>query len=264
MHLAAIHLHPLKSSAAIAVDAAAVEPRGLRHDRRWLAVDAGGRFVTGRELARLTLIRATPVDEGLLLEAPGMPRLRVVARTDAERIPVVVWNSSLHAPAMGVEADAWLSAFIGRPLRLVHMDDAARRAITSSRADEGDEVSFADAFPVLLVSQASLDGLNARLASPVSMSRFRPNLVIDGAAAHAEDGWSKLRIGDVAFDVAKPCIRCVFTTVDPLLGERDPGGEPLRTLVGYRRTPDGVAFGQLLVPRSPGTLRRGDRVEVLA
>ena len=264
MHLAAIHLHPLKSAAAIAVDEAVVEPRGLRHDRRWMAVDADGGCVTGRELPRLTLVTATPVDDGLLLEAPGMPRLHAAAQPDAERIPVAVWGSRLQAPVVAAEADAWLSTFLDRPLRLVHMDDAARRKITSSRAGDGDEVSFADAFPILLVSHASLDGLNARLASPVSMLRFRPNLVVDGAAMHAEDDWSTLDIGGVVFDVAKPCIRCVFTTVDPARGERDPAGEPLRTLVGYRRTPHGVAFGQLLLPRSSGTLRRGDRVEVLA
>lgn len=263
MRLSGIHVYPLKSAAGIELADAVVERRGLRHDRRWMAVDAGGKCVTGRELPRLTLVRATPAADGLLLEAPGMPRLHAATRADAATLAVDVWKSRLRAPLLGAEADAWLSTFLGTPLRLVHMDAAATRAVTSPRAMPGDVVSFADAFPVLLLSQASLDGLNARLASPVSMQRFRPNLVVDGVPAHAEDGWARIRIGEVEFEVAEPCVRCVFTTVDPVRGERDPGGEPLRTLVGYRRTPDGVAFGQLLLPRSAGTVRRGDRVDVL-
>jgi uncharacterized protein YcbX len=136
--------------------------------------------------------------------------------------------------------------------------------MTDPHSQTGDEVSFADAFPLLLISRAALDGLNARLAKPVSMLRFRPNLVVEGVAAHAEDGWKRIRIGEVEFDVAKACTRCVFTTVDPMRGERDPDGEPLRTLIGYRRTADGVTFGQNLIPRSAGSVRVGDAVEVLA
>ena len=141
------------------------------------------------------------------------------------------------------------------------MDAGVTRPMTDAHSQAGDEVSFADAFPLLLISRAALDGLNARLAKPVSMLQFRPNLVVDGAPAHAEDGWKRIRIGEVEFDVAKPCTRCVFTTVDPLRGERDPDGEPLRTLIGYRRNGDGVTFGQNLIPRSLGTLRIGDAVK---
>ena len=179
-------------------------------------------------------------------------------------VPVTVWKSQLTARPAGDAADAWLSDFLGQPVRLVHMDEAITRPMTDARSLPGDEVSFADGFPLLLISRASLEGLNSRLARPVSMLQFRPNLVVDGVPAHAEDTWKRIRIGEVEFEVAKACTRCVFTTVDPLRGERDPEGEPLRTLITYRRAADGVTFGQNLIPRTLGQVRVGDAVEVLA
>ena len=264
MHLSSLHLYPIKSTAPLEVETAVVEPRGLRNDRRWMVVDDGNRFLTGRQLPRLTLVRALPGARGLSLEAPGMPSLQVPFPAIIATVPVVVWKSEVDARPAGAPADAWLSEFLQQPVRLVHMDAGVTRPMTDVHSQLGDEVSFADAFPMLLISRAALDGLNERLAKPVSMLQFRPNLVVDGAVAHAEDGWKRIRIGAVEFDVAKPCMRCIFTTVDPARGERDPDGEPLRTLVGYRRTADGVAFGQNLIPRSLGTLRIGDAVEVLA
>ena len=264
MQLSSLYLYPIKSTAPLEVETALVEPRGLRNDRRWMVVDAAGRFITGREMPRLTLVSARPGMHGLSLEAPGMPSLRVPFPEAGTTVPVVVWKSAVAARPANAAADAWLGEFLQKPVRLVHMDASVTRPMTDVHSQPGDEVSFADAFPLLLISRAALDGLNARLAKPVSMLRFRPNLVVDGAPAHAEDGWKRIRVGDVEFDVAKPCTRCVFTTVDPLRGERDADGEPLRTLIGYRRSGDGVTFGQNLIPRSPGALRIGDTVEVLA
>ena len=263
MRLSRLHLYPIKSTAPLEVETAVVEPRGLRDDRCWMVVDAAGRFLTGRELPRLTLVRALPGKHGLSLSAPGMPSLPGLFPQTGATVSVKVWKSEVAAKPADA-ANAWLSEFLRQPVRLVHMDAGVTRPMTDVHSQPGDEVSFADAFPLLLISHAALDSLNARLAKPVSMLQFRPNLVVEGAAAHAEDGWRRLRIGAVEFDVAKPCLRCIFTTVDPARGERDPGGEPLRTLAGYRRTAEGVAFGQNLIPRSLGMLRIGDAVEVLA
>ena len=267
--LSAIHVFPLKSAAPLPLQQAIVEPRGLHGDRRWMVVDAEGKFVTGRELSRLTLVRATPDVDALLLHAPGMPDLRVEApRTDAVRIDTAVWGAHVTPLLADAAAHAWLSTFIGVALRLVHMDDACTRRVKAKYdgryGRDDDVVSLADAFPLLLVSQAALDQLNGKLAQPVPMLRFRPNLVVAGTTPHAEDGWQRVRIGAIEFEVVKACVRCVFTTVDFERGERDPSGEPLRTLVTYRRTPDGVTFGQNLIPRGTGTLRVGDAVEVLA
>lgn len=264
MRLSDLYLYPIKSSAPLEMQTAVVEPRGLQHDRRWMVVDADDRFLTGRELPRLTLVRAQPMPTGLSLDAPGMPSLFVPFPQTEATVSVNVWKNEVAAKPANSEAGAWLSEFLRQPARLVHMDAAVSRVMTDPYSQLGDEVSFADAFPLLLISRAALDGLNARLAKPVSMLQFRPNLVVDGVAAHAEDGWKRIRIGEVEFDVAKACTRCVFTTIDPIRGERDPDGEPLRTLIGYRRTANGVTFGQNLIPRSPGSVRVGDAVEVLA
>jgi len=263
--VSALFIHPLKSAAGIAVDAADVEPRGLRNDRRWLLVDDDSRFVTGRQQSRLPLIRAEPTADGLHLQAPGMPELSVARPpADAERIDATIWKDTVSAARAGVDADRWASRFLQCPVRLLYMDDAAARPVDPDYATAGDEVSFADGFPLLLLSQAALDGLNARLSRPVTMQRFRPNIVVDGCDAHAEDGWHRVRIGDVEFDVVKDCKRCVFTTVDPQRGERDADGEPLRTLLDYRRRGNGATFGRNLLPRSRGVVRVGDPVEVLA
>lgn len=265
LHLSAIAIHPVKSCAPLSLDAATVEPRGLAHDRRWMVVDADGRFLTGRQLPALVRIAARPTDDGIVLSAPGLADLAVARPAPhAPRRPVVVWRDSVDAACAAAAADDWLSQALGRPVHLVHMDDAARRPLSSHDAATGDEVSFADGYPLLLVGQSSLDALNARLPRPVPMARFRPNLVVAGAPPHAEDGWRRIRIGAVAFDLPKPCTRCVFTTVDPASGTFDASGEPLQTLKAYRRGASGVTFGMNLIARGSGTVRVGDPVVVEA
>ncbi|MEO8669921.1 MAG: MOSC N-terminal beta barrel domain-containing protein [Tahibacter sp.] len=262
--LSRLHIFPIKSCAPLTPDMAPVEKRGLQFDRRWLIVDADGQFLTGRQLPRLTLVRAQPDALGLDLDAPGMNRCRIrVPSADAPRRLVQVWKNSINAVCADGLADAWISAYLGREAHLVYMDSDAHRAVDPDYATDGDEVSFADAFPLLLISSSALDQLNARMASPVPMLRFRPNLVVSGTAPHAEDDWRRVRIGGVEFDVVKACTRCVFTTVDFERGALDPSGEPLRTLITYRRTPSGVTFGQNLIARGSGILRIGDAVTVL-
>jgi uncharacterized protein YcbX len=262
--LSALHIFPVKSCAPLVLDVADVEPRGLRHDRRWVVTDAAGRFLTGRQHPRLTLLRVVPDGESLEITAPGMRSLHLHAPAESARIDVTVWTNTVAALPAGDEGDAWISEFLAMPARIAYMDDACARPVNPDYAKPGDEVSFADAFPMLLISQGALDALNAKLEAPVPMLRFRPNLVVANTAPHAEDGWKRIRIGTVEFDLVKPCSRCVFTTVDFESGTFDPSGEPLRTLITYRRTERGVTFGQNVIPRGIGTLTVGDRVEVLA
>jgi uncharacterized protein YcbX len=274
MRVSSLHVYPLKSTAAIDREMFEIEARGLRDDRRWMAIDPDGRFVTGRQHGEMVLIRADPEADGLWLSAPGMPDLHVLApSTDAPRAMATVWGSEVDAACAGADADAWLSAYLKRPVRLVHIDARSHRAVDPAYSRAGDEVSFADGYPLLAISQSSLDALNARILAsndragherePLSMARFRPNVVIEGSAAHAEDGWRRVRIGDVVLDAVKVCTRCVFTTVDPLTGLRDDDGEPLNTLKTYRRTASGITFGMNLIPRSGGMLRVGDAIDVL-
>ncbi len=278
MRIASLHVYPIKSCAGLALDRAEVAAHGLRHDRRWMLIDAEGRFVTGRQEGRMVAIHAEPDAKGLRLLAPDMPPLFVpVPAVDAPRTLATVWKDAVDAACAGGEADAWFSAYLGRPLRLVYFDARSRRAVDPAYAHSGDEVAFADGYPLLAVSQSAVDALNARIhersarsmsasipASSISMMCFRPNLVIAGAAPHAEDMWRCVRIGDIVFDAVKPCTRCVFTTVDSNTGERDPGNEPLATLKDYRRTAAGITFGMNLIPRGAGMLSVGDAIEVLA
>jgi uncharacterized protein YcbX len=265
LRLSALHLYPVKSCAPLAPQQAAVQPRGLAGDRRWMVVGTDGHFITGRQEPRLTLLRAQWKGDSLQLEAPDMPALEVAPPAAAgPRQLVTVWRSRVDAPLADAAAGEWISRFVGRPCQLVFMDAQAQRAVDPQYAQPGDEVSFADAFPLLLIGAASLDHLNEQLERPVSMLRFRPNLVIEGATPHAEDGWKRIRIGAIEFELAKPCSRCVFTTIDPETAIRDADGEPLRTLTRYRQTKGGVMFGMNLIARGEGTLQVGDEVEVLA
>jgi uncharacterized protein len=265
MHLSAIYVYPIKSAAALGVDCGEVEARGLRGDRRWLVVDGDGRFLTGRQCPALVLIRARPTSEGLVLAAPGSPPLAVgEPQVEQPRLRATVWRDDIDAVDAGPEAAAWLTDYLGRPARLVFMDALSRRDIDPDYGAPGDQVSFADGYPALAIGQAALDALNARLPRPMSMLRFRPNLVIADAPAHAEDGWRRVRVGAVEFAAVKPCTRCVFTTVDPETGRGDADGEPLRTLKSYRRGDRGITFGMNLIPRTTGAIRIGDAVRVLA
>ncbi len=262
--LTEITVYPVKSAGGITVQEREVEARGLAGDRRWMVVGPDGGFLTQRDWPRMALISTALDADTLRLDAPGCETLRVPRVPDGERLTVQVWRSVCEAVSAGAEADEWLTAFLEMPCRLVFMPDETRRTVSAEFAAGEGIVSFADGFPLLLIGEASLADLNARLADPVPMNRFRPNLVITGAAPYAEDDWTQVRIGAVLFHVVKPCDRCAMTTVEQTTGEKH-GPEPLQTLAKYRRADSGkVLFGQNLIPAAPGVVRVGDSVEVVA
>ncbi|MEZ5468547.1 MAG: MOSC N-terminal beta barrel domain-containing protein [Lysobacterales bacterium] len=262
--LAAIVIYPVKSCAGLALQSAVVEPRGLRHDRRWMLVDDSGRFITGRQSPSLVRVRAEVGDAGSLrLRAPGMLPLQVAEPDGSQRVDSEVWGSEVNAADAGAEAADWFSRYLGRTVRLLFADEQMRRAPEAEYSLPGDQVGFADGYPLLLLSSAAAELLSSRAGRELGWRRFRPNLVIDGVAAHAEDRWKQIRIGSVLFDVVKPCTRCVFTTIDPDSGAAESDGEPLRTLKDYRRGAGGIRFGQNLIARSAGEVQCGDRVEVI-
>jgi uncharacterized protein YcbX len=200
---------------------------------------------------------------GLVLRATGLPALTVpVPAPDADRCQVQIWEDQVAACRAGERADAWVSRFLSTPAHLVYMPDDVRRRPAVPFDLHSQLVSFADGFPYLLVAEESLADLNQRLAQPVELNRFRPNLVIAGATPCAEDNWRQLRIGKVLFRVIKPCTRCRVVNVDPATGEA--GEEPLRTLTTYRQHQGSVVFGVNLVAESEGTLKLGDAVQILA
>ena len=273
MQLSAIFRYPLKSARGIALSEATVRPRGLSADRRWMLVDEQGRFVTGRILPALVLLQVLSDASGALeLSWPGADSHREpVPAGDGQRTTVRVWSDQVEALLGSTAAAAWLSNRFGRALRLVYMDAEALRMTSDQRGHPAQPVSFADGYPLLLCNDASLGALSEALGRPLEMARFRPNLVVSGAAAWAEDQWRVLKIGGLHFRVANPCTRCVFTTVDPERGMRDEDGEPLGILKRLRQRDEGVIFGVNLLPmidaespqRSLGKLRQGDCISVL-
>jgi len=261
--LAALYRYPVKSLRGEAFDTLEVTPRGLAFDRRWMVVDPDGRFLTQRQQPRMALIQARVGANGRLqLQAPGMPRIEVEPPGADRRMPVRVWDDRLPAAPADVAAGLWLGQILGVPCHLVYLPDDIRRPVDPHYAQPADQVGFADGFPFLLISQASLDDLNARLEHPVPMLRFRPNLVVAGCAAFAEDGWQRIRIGGLSFRVAKPCSRCIIPTIDIETAEK--GREPMQTLLSYRRRDNRVYFGQNLIHDGLGTLQVGMPVEVVA
>ena len=268
LRLSHIAIYPVKSCAALNLPMANVEALGLANDRRWMLVEAEtGKFITGRECPELVLLKASVLDNGLELSASGRKPLSAFKAifTDQQR-QVRIWSDDVLAATANGATNQALSQWLGRRVELVYFDARSQRDLDQKYAQAGDQTAFSDGYPILLISQASLDALNSRLNTPITMQRFRPNLVVSGAiAAHAEDNWRQVQIGAALFDVAKACVRCVFTTVDAELGVRDPSGEPLNTLKNYRRTPKGITFGMNLIPRSPGAvIRLGDAVRVLS
>lgn len=267
--LTSLHRFPVKSCRGESVAAAVVEPWGLAGDRRWMVVDEAGAVITAREVNRLLLLAPELTAGGLVLTAPDLPPLTVPTPDPARQVPVELWSSRLTAAPAGVEADAWLGKALGRPARLVHLDDPTRRTVDPRFGEPGDRVSFADGYPLLLASEESLAALNDAVAEasggshpPLPMTRFRPSVVVAGAPAWAEDDWRRIRIGDAVFRAVKGCARCVITTIDPVTAEREK--EPIASLARIRRWDGATWFAINLVPDTPGvTIRVGDELEVL-
>jgi hypothetical protein len=263
--LRSIYVYPVKSLKGIALEEARVERRGLQYDRRWMLVDRSNAFITQRERPRMAMISVRPEAEGLRASAGGMEDLLIPYEPEnGERVRVKIWRSVCEALLVGRAVDEWFSRFLQVPCRLVYMPDDVRRAVNPVYAVNRSIVSFADGYPFHVVGEATLADLNERLDEPVPMNRFRPNFVLSGASAFAEDDWKRIRIGDTLFHVVKPCDRCVITTTDQEKGRRT-GKEPLKTLATYRAASNKVLFGQYLVAESDGgRLRVGDSVEIIA
>lgn len=248
-----------------------MEPWGLAGDRRWALIDDGGKVVTQRRQPRLSMAAAELVPGGgVRLSAPGMDPLTVSVPEPIGAVTMEIFRDKVDAfPAADAAAHAWCSDYLGAEVRLVHMDaPATRRPVDPEYALPGETVTFADGYPLLLTSAASLDALNSLIAQgdhpqegPLPMNRFRPNVVVSGTPAWAEDDWSRLAIGEVVFRVAKKCGRCVVTTTDQDTAGR--GSEPLHTLGRHRHLGGKLVFGQNLVPQSRGTIRVGDPVRIL-
>jgi uncharacterized protein len=262
IRLAGLNIYPIKSARGIPLDESAVDEFGLRYDRRWMVVDESGVFLSQRGHPRLALVIPSIRDGALQVDSPGMPSLRTPLHPkNTVATSVTVWDDTCPATWLGDRAAEWFSNLLGCASSLVHMADQVVRPADPAFAPPGARVSFADGFPFLMISQESLADLNGRLAQPLPMNRFRPNLVVAGGEPYAEDGWGRIEIGGVRLQVVKPCARCLVTTTDQVTGER--GKEPLRTLATYRKVGGEVMFGQNVVHEGLGGMRVGDSVRLL-
>lgn len=265
MHLSSIYRFPMKSAQGESLARADLDSLGLLGDRRWMLVDANnGRFFTQRAMAHMSQLSALwNAAGGLTLNAEGFQTLDVpVPGPDAEMRGAFIWSDNMYVPDAGDEAADWLSRFLGKACRLVHVPLERARDIPGSLSPD-EKVGFADGYPLLLIGQASLDDLASRVGRPLEMLRFRPNLVVEGSEPYAEDSWKRIRIGEVEFSVAKGCTRCILTTIDPASGQRSADREPLTTLKTYREKEGEVYFGQNLINRGVGEVAVGMTVEVL-
>ncbi|WP_199053539.1 MOSC domain-containing protein [Aquitalea sp. ASV15] len=259
MQLSQMFVHPMKSARGISYGRAYASQQGLLHDREWLLVTPEGRFLTAREFPRMVLIEMDLIPGGMLLKAPGMTPVMAMTQVYTQPVVTAVWKDEFSALHGDPNVDECLSRYMGVPCKLLWLGMQSRRVLQEASTP----MSFADGYPYLLVNQASLDALNQELAQPVSLRHFRPNLVISDALPYEEDDWSLLRIGDILFEVAKPCTRCQLTTVNPLTGEFSADNEPMRTLIRTRQLPEGICFGVNLIARSEGILQLGAAVEVV-
>ena len=264
-------IYPVKSLAQIQLQSSYVHKFGLHYDRRWMIVDNKGLFITQRQVSRMCIIQASlvftslaqsaSVVTGIQLSAPEMDILDVLVPAGNNIKQVTVWNDVCHALDCGDEAADWLSQFLQTDCRLVFFPDDEIRQVDLDYAKSGDKTAFSDGFPLLLISQASLDDLNKRLDTPVSMNRFRPNLVVSGCEPYAEDSWKKISIGDITFRIVKPCSRCSIPTINPQTSEKDP--QVLKTLASYRRRDNNIYFGQNVIANGEGQISTGISVKVL-
>lgn len=262
-----LYIYPIKSTMGISLPQASINELGLAFDRRFVISDNSGQFISARTEPTLCLVTTILTEHGITLSAPAMPTLSLVYENFSEQYQNVnVWDDEIAAQLCSTKANLWFSDYLQRPCQLLYFGQASSR-VRKPNTDNARKVAFADGYPLLLISQASLNDLNEHLLASnqktVSMANFRPNIVVDNCLPFAEDGWQYIRIGEIEFKVSKPCERCILTTVNPENGIKNPEQQPLSTLKTYRQTISGeVLFGQNLIPLTRGNIKQGDKLTV--
>ena len=262
--LSEINIYPVKSLGGISLSEAEVTDRGLKFDRRWMIVDNDEKFITQRTNPQLALLKTKISHNKLILSHKTKdisPLVVPINSKITETTIVNIWDDLVTALLVGKYADEWLSGVLGSKCKMVFMPEETERFVNNTYASQNEIVSFADAFPFLIIGQPSLDDLNSRLKEKLPMNRFRPNLVFSEGKPFEEDNWKKFKIGDVTFEAVKPCSRCVTTTIDQENASKN--DEPLKTLSSYRTVNNKVMFGMNLVHEGTGIIHVGDEIEVL-
>lgn len=256
--ISGLFIYPIKSLGGIELDTVLVTDRGLQYDRRWMLVDANGRFLTQREHPVMALLQVSLKAGQLQVVHKLHPEESIqipLELSNGTELSVTVWDDTVKALLVDEDLDHWFSRQLGMNCRLVYMPDSSHREVDPRYANQHEITSFSDAYPMLLIGQASMDDLNTRLSSPVPMNRFRPNIVVEGWGPYEEDNIGSFQAGAVKFTAVKPCARCVLTTINQDTGEK--GKDPLKTLASYRTQNNKVLFGQNLIHIGSGYLEKG-------
>lgn len=279
MKVSEINIYPVKSLGRISLNESVVEKRGFQNDRRFMLTDKNGEFFTQREFPKMATLAIKLIENGLEIFDLENKKLEVPFKFEKSNLQKVrVWQSVCAAFVLPSAINEWLSDVLETSCQLVYMPDDSEREINKLFRQNNEIVSFADGYPFMLIGENSLVDLNEKLETKIPMNRFRPNIVVSGAEAFAEDRWKKIQIGETVFRATKPCARCVVTTIEQSRGEVG-GKEPLKTLATYRTAKDlfpneleslgldknYVLFGQNLVAENfSGKIAIGDEVEILA
>ena len=261
--LSQINIYPVKSLPGISLDQSEVEERGLKYDRRWMLVDNENMFITQRLFPKMIFIDVKLDEDELVFTHKRKPLepLRVSLNEIPEKkISVEVWDDVCLALEYDDNINEWFSAAINFNCKLVYMPIISERKTSTKYFSKSKNVSFADGYPFLIIGEESLNYLNEQLDSPVLMDQFRPNFVFTGGQEHDEDTWKNISIGEIKFNVVKPCARCVITTIDLNSGNKNK--EPLATLVKYRKIDNKIMFGQNAICHNEGVVRLGDNIVV--
>lgn len=263
--VSALYIYPIKSLGGIPVESAELSDRGFRHDRRWMLVDRQNQFISQRELPKMTWLQTAIEEDGLSIRHKRTgDNIKIPFQPTGDPCTVTVWEDTCEARFVDPLVDEWFSDMLSTPCRLVYMPEDSQRKVDPHYAHGEEITSFADAFPLLLIGQASLDHLNSRLDQPLTMERFRPNMVFTGGHPFQEDEMASFSIAGVTFYGVKPCARCVITTIDLVTAEK--GREPLRTLGGFRRQGNKILFGQNLIfdrLTTAARISRGDTITLV-
>ena len=257
-------IYPVKSLGGIRMESCRVTERGFEHDRRWMLVDAKNRFITQREFPELVFFRTAILGNNICItDKRDDCSINIPLVTNGgETIAVDIWDDRCEAICMDQPISDWFSERLLQPVRMVYMPDQSHRPVDPAYAENGELTSFSDGYPVLIIGEASLQDLNRRLETPMTMDRFRPNIVFKGELPFEEDGFLEIFSGDVQFRAVKPCARCILTTTDQESGLRSP--EPLKTLSVYRKLNNKIYFGQNLLVLKTGSIQVGDKLTILS
>ena len=258
-----LYIYPVKSLAGIAVDSAQLTNRGFQHDRRLMLVDHQYRFLTQREYPQMALLQPVLDPSGLFIhhKQHSFPPLFIpLLPAGTDRVQVQIFDDHCAALLHDAAVSEWFSKALGVGCHLAYMPDDSIREVDHRYASQHEITSFTDGYPTLLIGQASLDDLNARLAIPLPMNRFRPSIVFEGGAAFMEDELGKFFINGIAFTAVKPCARCTITTINQDTAEGSK--EPLKTLSSYRKKNNKILFGQNLLHQGEGKVRIGDELVI--